>query len=341
MSRTIQFQRFGGAEVLDIIDSPEREPAAGEVAIATEAIGVNWHDVLWRRNMGPTRATLPAGLGTEMAGRVVAVGPDVEAFRPGDRVASIPAFDPNRYATYAEHTLLPVEALIAYPSQLSAIEASVHYLPSLVSWLGFREVAALEPGETVLITGACHIGGPYAVQVAHALGARVIAATPHEGAIDYLKTLGADAVIHTETQDLVKKVTKLTDGQGVDVALDALGGPQFNLLGEVMAPRGRLILYGLLGGNETSFPAQAAFRKNIQFHVHSLSNFSGKPELGIPQNRPALARAIADVERMTLAGELRPQIDHCFDFGEVIEAHRYLETCANHHGRIVLEVTRS
>ncbi|MGM8931548.1 zinc-dependent alcohol dehydrogenase family protein [Salinicola halophyticus] len=339
MSRTIQFQRFGDADVLEIIERDDPQPAAGEVLVAAEALGINWYDIMWRRNMAPTEARLPAASGTEMAGTVIAVGPGVTAFSPGDRVASIPAFDPNHYGAHAERVLLPVEALIAYPTCLTPAEASVHYVSSLISWLGFREVADLRPGETVLITGACHIGGPYAVQIARALGARVIAATPHESAVDYLKSLGAAAVIHTESQDLVSRIGKLTDHHGVDVVLDALGGPQMNLLGDVLATRGRLILYGLMGGNQTTFPAQAAFRKNIQFHVHCLSNFSGKPELGIPQNREALDRAVADVGRMTRAGELKPQIDYRFPFEEIAEAHRYLETCANHHGRIVVAMT--
>jgi len=339
MSRTIQFQQFGDADVLEIIERDDPQPAAGEVLVEAEALGINWYDILWRRNMAPTETRLPAGSGNEMAGTIIAVGPGVTTFSPGDRVASIPAFDPNQYTAHAERVLLPAEALIAYPSCLTPAEASVHYVPSLVSWLGFREIADLQPGETVLVTGACHIGGPYAVQIAHALGARVIAATPHESAVEYLKSLGAAAVIHTESQDLVSRIDKLTDHHGVDVVLDALGGPQMNLLGDVLAPRGRLILYGLMGGNQTTFPAQAAFRKNIQFHVHSLSNFSGKPELGIPQNRAALDRAIADINRMTRAGELKPQIDYRFSFAKIGEAHRYLETCANHHGRIVVEMT--
>ncbi|WP_110667872.1 zinc-dependent alcohol dehydrogenase family protein [Salinicola halophilus] len=338
MSRAIQFQRFGGAEILDIIDRDTAAPGEGEVLVAPEAIGINWFDVLWRRNMAPTKAKLPAGLGSEMAGVVIDTGPGVDDFAPGDRVASIPAFDPNRYSSYAERTPLPVESLIRYPTCLTATEASVHYVPSLLSWLAFREVASLAPGASVLITGACCISGPYAVQVAKALGVRVIAATPFDSAIDYLRGLGAEAVVHTETQDLAKAVDKLTDGRGVDMVLDALGGPQMSLLGDVVAPGGDLVLYGLLGGNETSFPATAAFNKNIHFHVHCLSNFSGRPEIGIPQNRPVLERAIAAIDAMTERGDLAPQIDRQFDFDEVVEAHRYLESCANHHGRIVLNV---
>ncbi|WP_110686824.1 zinc-dependent alcohol dehydrogenase family protein [Salinicola aestuarinus] len=341
MSRAIQFQRFGGAEILDIIDRDVVVPDEGEVLVAPEAIGINWFDVLWRRDMAPTKVQLPAGLGSEMAGVVIDTGPGVEGFAPGDRVASIPAFDPNCYASYAEQTVMPVESLIHYSTCLTPAEASVHYVPSLLSWLAFREVASIQPGDTVLITGACYVSGPYAVQVARALGARVIAATPFETGIDYLHALGAEAVIHTESQDLAKCVSKLTEGRGVDLVLDALGGRQMSLLGDVVAPGGDLVLYGLLGGNETSFPATAAFNKNIHFHVHCLSNFSGRPEIGIAQNRPVLARAVAAINAMTERGELVPQIDHRFRFEEVAEAHRYLESCANHHGRIVLDLAHA
>ncbi|GHB24681.1 zinc-dependent alcohol dehydrogenase family protein [Salinicola rhizosphaerae] len=338
MSRAIQFQRFGGADVLEIIESEPASPAAGEVAIKTQAVGINWQDVLWRRDMAQTHATLPAGIGCELAGVIEAVGPGVEDYAPGDRVASIPAYDPNRYATYAERATLPVQALIRYPDCLTPLQASVHYVPSLISWLGFREVADLKPGETVLITDACHIGGPYAVQVAKAMGAQVIAATPFEEAIDYLRSLGADAVIHTETQDLGRRIDKLTDGLGVNVVLDVQGGPQLSLLGDLMAPRGRLILYGALSGNQTTFPAKAAFSKNIQFHIHCLSNFSGKPELGIPQNREALDRGIAAVDRLTREGRLKPQVDRIYPFEEIVEAHRFMEATPCHLGRVAIEL---
>ncbi|OHV08800.1 zinc-dependent alcohol dehydrogenase family protein [Kushneria phosphatilytica] len=336
MSRMIRFNRFGPADVLEYTEYTPPRPAADEVLITTEAIGVSWRDVLWRQNLGQTRATLPAGLGTEMAGRILAVGEHVERFSPGDRVASISAFDPNRYSTYGEQIVLPQQSLIRYPDLLTPIEASVHYTPLLSSWLGLSELAELRPGDTVLITAGCQLNGPYAIQMALALGGRVIATTTRETHEAFLRELGAEWVINTETSDLLTAIERITHGAGVNIVLDALGGPQLSLLGEAVAPCGRLVLYDMQGGNQTSFPAQAAFSKNIRFFLHCLSNFAGKPELGIEQNRDALQRAIRAVDRYTLEGRLTPHIDRIFDFDDMVEAHRYLEKHRGPRGRVAV-----
>lgn len=110
-----------------------------------------------------------------------------------------------------------------------------------------------------------------------------------------------------------------------------------SLLGDVLAPRGRLVLFGLQGGNETPFPACAAFRKNIQFFVHCIGNFIGKEELAIPQDRQAVAKALQAINQLTRDGLLRPQIDHEFAFADIVEAHRYMESCPN-RGRVVVNV---
>ena len=107
------------------------------------------------------------------------------------------------------------------------------------------------------------------------------------------------------------------------------------LLGDAIAPRGRLILFDLQGGNETPFPACAAFQKNIQFFVHCIGNFTGKEELNIPQDEVAVAKALQGINQLTADGLLKPLIDKTFSFDEVVEAHRYMETCPS-RGRVVL-----
>ncbi|MCM2331626.1 MAG: zinc-dependent alcohol dehydrogenase family protein, partial [Pseudomonas sagittaria] len=263
MSRIIRFHQFGAAEVLKIEERPCPRPAAGEVLVRVEAIGVSWYDVLWRQNLASTPAQLPAGIGHELAGVVLAVGEGVDDLAIGDRVASFPGHNANHYPGYAEEVVLPRQSLHRYPPQLSAVEACGHYLPALTGWFGLVELAQLAPGESVLVTAASQCWGPYIVQLAKALGGRVIAATELAEDRDYLLELGAERVILTEEQDLVTRVNQLTDGRGVDVVMDSLGGPQMSLLGDALAPRGRLVLFGLQGGNDTHFPACAAFQKNI------------------------------------------------------------------------------
>lgn len=337
MSRIIRFHQFGDADVLKIEERQSPVPAAGEVLIRTEAIGVSWYDVLWRQNLAPTPAQLPASPGHEVAGVVLAVGEGVDDLAVGDKVASFPGHSLNRYPGYAEEVVLPRTSLTRYPDVLTAQQASVHYLPSLVGWFGFVELAKLKVGESVLVTAASQCWGPYIVQIGKALGARVIAATEFADDADYLRELGADSVILTEEQDLVSRITKLTDGRGVDIVMDALGGPQMCLLGDVLAPRGRLILFGLQGGNETPFPACAAFQKNIQFFVHCIGNFTGKEELGIPQDKEAVAKALQGVNQLTRDGLLRTQIEQVFAFDQVVAAHQRMETCPR-GGRLVLQV---
>ncbi|MBB6342852.1 NADPH:quinone reductase-like Zn-dependent oxidoreductase [Pseudomonas fluvialis] len=337
MSRIIRFHQFGEADVLKIEERQSPVPAAGEVLIGVEAIGVSWYDVLWRQNLAPTPAHLPATPGHEVAGVVLALGEGVDDLAVGDKVASFPGHSLNRYPGYAEQVVLPRSSLTLYPETLTAQQASGHYQPSLVGWFGFVELAKLKSGETVLVTAASQCWGPYIVQIGKALGARVIAATEYADDADYLRELGADAVILTEEQDLVSRVVKLTDGRGVDIVMDALGGPQMCLLGDVLAPRGRLILFGLQGGNETPFPACAAFQKNIQFFVHCLGNFTGKEELGIPQDKDAVAKALQGVNQLTRDGLLRTQIERVFAFDQVVAAHRLMETCPR-RGRVILQV---
>ena len=125
--------------------------------------------------------------------------------------------------------------------------------------------------------------------------------------------------------------------RGVDVVLDSCGGRQMATLGDITAPRGKLILYGLNGGNEAAFPAWTAFRKHLKFFQYSLLDFTGHAELGIPANRPAVEQALQAINQLTEAGLLRPTIDRVFDFDQAVEAHRYMETQPA-NGRIVIAV---
>jgi NADPH:quinone reductase-like Zn-dependent oxidoreductase len=121
--------------------------------------------------------------------------------------------------------------------------------------------------------------------------------------------------------------------------LDSCGGRQMAALGDIVAPRGKLILYGLNGGNEAAFPAWTAFRKHLKFFQYSLLDFTGHAELGIPANRPAVEQALREINRLTEAGLLKPTIDRVFDFDQVVDAHRYLETLPS-NGRVVIAVPR-
>ncbi|MGK9063646.1 zinc-dependent alcohol dehydrogenase family protein [Stutzerimonas chloritidismutans] len=337
MSRIIRFHQFGPAEVLRYEQRETPRPGPGEVLVGVRAIGVSWNDVLWRQNLAPRKAQLPAGLGSEIAGEVLAVGEDVDGFAVGDRVASFPGHDLNQYPLYAEQVLLPHTSLVHYPDMLGAAEACIHYTPALVAYFALVELAQLEPGQHVLVTQARHCTGPIAVQLAKALGGRVIATCDTSDDRDFMRELGAETVIVTEEEDLVGRLQKITGGAGVEVVLDGCGGSQMKLLGDVIAPRGKLILYGLNGGNETAFPACAAFQKNFKFFLHCLCDFTGQPELGIEQNCEALGRALRHINQLTADRLITPQLDREFSFDEVVAAHEYVESGVP-RGRVALRV---
>ncbi|KSS10163.1 zinc-dependent alcohol dehydrogenase family protein [Pseudomonas aeruginosa] len=309
MSRVIRFHQFGPPEVLTCEELPTPAPAAGEVLVRVQAIGVSWKDVLWRQNLAPEQAALPSGLGFELAGEVLAVGAGV-----GDRAA-----------------------LAVYPEVLTPVEASVYYTGLLVAYFGLVDLAGLKAGQTVLITEAARMYGPVSIQLAKALGARVIVSTKSADEREFLREQGADKVVVTDEQDLVLEVERFTEGKGVNVILDELGGPQMTLLGDVSATRGKLVLYGCNGGNESAFPACAAFKKHLQFYRHCLMDFTGHPEMGLERNDESVTKALAHIEQLTRDRLLKPVIDRVFEFDQVIEAHRYMETCPK-RGRVVIHV---
>lgn len=340
MPRTIRFHKFGPAEVLKCEEHEARLPAPGEVQVRVAAIGVTWYDVLWRQNLAPSQARLPASLGQEMAGVVTAVGEGVEGFKVGDAVASFPAASANEHPVYGEVAVLPAQALVRYPDVLTPEQAAVHYTPLLIAWFAYVELARAQPGQSALVTCASYCAGPAFVQLGKALGVKVIAVSKTSEQREALLALGADKVIATEEQDLVTQVGKYTDGRGVNMVFDGLGGPQMSMLGDLMAPRGSLILYGLQGGNQTSLPACAAFQKSLQLHLHCLGNFTGKPELDIPQDEAATRKALTQINQLTADRVIAPQPARVFPFDQFVEAHRYMDECPC-IGKVVLSLGAS
>lgn len=337
MSRVIRFHRFGPAEVLQCEEVPDPVPGKGEVLVKVDAVGVSWEDVLWRQNLAPEQAQLPAGIGSQLAGSVAAVGEGVTDFEVGQKVASFRAHTPNRYPAYGDLMVMPREALTVYPESenFTAAQASVYYTGMLSATLAFTHIARLKPGQRVLVTESGLCVGNAMVQVASAMGAEVIAATRFACQADILKSLGAHAVVLTEEQDLALAVAKLTDTRGVEVIADGCGGTQMAVLGDVAAPCGKLILYGLDGGNEAAFPAWTAFRKHLQFAPFSLVDYTGQMELGIRSNKEAVRPALDWINQQTTSGAFRATIDRTFPFAEFVAAHKYLEAHPT-KGRVAL-----
>ena len=337
MGKMVRFHEFGGADVLKVEQVAVPAPGAGEVRIAVHAIGLNRADALWRENLYVEDATLPAGLGNEAAGVVEAVGAGVEGLRVGDRVAVLPGAHQGRYPTYGDSILFPATHVVRHPGNLSAEQAAGAYMAYLTGYFPMFEMARLQRGQTMLVTGASSGTGIAALQMARVAGIVAIAVTRTAAKRQALRDAGAAHVVVTEDEDVVDCVSELTGGRGVDLVYDGVGGPQFERLGEVVAHRGWYVLYGLSGGAELRYPATAQFRKSWRFHVYKVLEHTGAATMGLPRDEGALGRALGFIDAGLADGTLQVRIDRAFALDDVVQAHRYLER-AGHIGKVVLTV---
>ncbi|MGJ7524746.1 zinc-dependent alcohol dehydrogenase family protein [Variovorax sp. GB1P17] len=337
MSKRVRFHAFGGADVLKIEGSETPAPAEGEVRIAVQAIGLNRADALWRENMYIEDATLPAGLGNEAAGVIDAVGEGVEGLAVGDRVAVLPGAGQGRYPTYGDSILFPATHVVRHPANLSAAQAAGAYMAYLTGYFPMFEMARLQRGQAMLVTGASSGTGIAALQMARAAGIRAIATTRTGTKRQALLDAGAAHVVVTQDEDVVGRVLALTDGRGVELVYDGVGGADLARLGDVVAQRGWYVLYGLSGGAQFAYPAIAQFRKSWHFHVYKVLEFTGAPTMALPRDEAAHGRALAFIDAGLAAGTLQVRIDRAFAFDDVVQAHQYLER-AGHIGKVVLTV---
>lgn len=315
----------GGPEVLQVVERPVPEPQAGEVLIRVAAAGVNRPDLM-QRNGAPTPPGTSDVLGLEAAGVVTAVGKGVDEFAIGDRVMAL--LNGGGYADYcvaqAAHCL-PVPAGLALHDAAGVPEAA------FTVWHNLFELGRLRSGDTVLIHGAASGVGSFAVQCAHAAGARVIATAGGAQKIAMLQSLGVWRAVDRHLEDFVDVVHDCTEGRGVDVVLDNVGGAYVARNLAAMAMGGRHVSLSFLQGASIELDLQVLMRKNL-----SLTSSTLRPKSHAEKAR--LAVCIRSRFLPWLAcGLVRPQIHTQLPLAEAAEAHRLLEANAN-VGKVVLTV---
>src|SRR5262249_3813345 len=231
--------RYGAPDVLMARDVPSSSPNAGEVRIAVRAAGVNFADVLARVGLYPDAPKPPLVVGYEVAGMVGAVGGGVTRFSLGDRVVA-----PTRFGGYASEVVVHQGYVFPFHVDLSDAEAAalpVNYLTALIALYRMANIVA---GETVLIHGAGGGVGIAAIQLARLRRATVIG-TASSSKHDTLRSLGVEHLVDYRTADVAREVRRITGDRGVDVVLDPLGGQSFATSYRLLAPLGRLVMYGV------------------------------------------------------------------------------------------------
>ena len=224
---------------------PKPEPAPDQILVKAQAIGLNRADLGRRRTAQPGQPEPPTIPGLDVAGIVEAVGRDVRGWSPGDSVTALVR------GAYAEY--VPSGSVVAYhpPHGMSIAEAASLPCVFLTAWYALTKVADLKPGETALIHAAGSGVGMAGIQIARALGARVLTSAGSDDRVARGCELGAEAGVNYSTQDVAAELSRLTQGRGVDVVLDSVGGPVFDATLSALAQEGRVVTVGGIGGQRS------------------------------------------------------------------------------------------
>ncbi len=304
-------------------------PGDNEVRIKVEAIGLNRAEVMFRNGAYLEDPQFPSKLGYEASGIIDAVGSHVTAFTVGDRVSTIPAFSMGQHGVYGESAVVPVNAVAKYPEALSPQQGTSIWMQYITAYGALIDVGQLRKGQMVLITAGSSSVGVAAIQVAKSLGAIAIVTTRKESKKQVLLNEGADNVIQTDNENLVERVAAITDGAGVDLVFDPIGGPILEQLAEVAAKGAKIIEYGALDKRATPYPLFTALRKGLAIHGYLLFE--------ITQDPVRLENAKRFIYDGLESGVLIPVIDKVFTLDEIQQAHEYMES-NQQIGKIVVNV---
>lgn len=254
--KAIVAKDFAPLDQLEYADWPEPEATGSDVVIKAETIGVNYPDGLLVQGLYQMKPPLPFVPGMEVAGTVIAVGEKVKKFAVGDRVAAM-----LMTGTYAEKVAAPETAAMKLPDGMDGADACALMCAYGTSHHALKQRARLQPGETLCVLGAAGATGIAAIQIGKAMGANVIAVASSSEKLEIARDAGAGAAIGYE--NLKETLKEATNGRGVDVAFDPVGGDAFDALSRAMAWNGRLLVIGFASGTIPKFPVNLALVKGF------------------------------------------------------------------------------
>jgi NADPH2:quinone reductase len=309
--KAIRVQHTGGPEVMELAEVPVPQPKPGEVLVKVHVAGVNSIDAQFRD--GQLRTPLPFIPGQEGAGLVTAVGPHVKLLKDGDRVAWS-----GTLGSYAEYVVAPEDHLVPVPDAITDEQAAAAMMQGLTAHYLANDAHKLKAGETALVHAAAGGVGLLLVQMARAIGARVIGTASSEEKARLAREAGADEVIVFTRQDFEAEVKRLTGGQGVDVVYDGVGKATFEKNLNVMRLRGMLVLYGMSSGPVPPVdPARLSEKGSLYMARTTLAHFTATRE-------ELLARTGA-LFAMIAQGKLKLRIAKTYALAEAPQAHRDME----------------
>ncbi|WP_435334638.1 quinone oxidoreductase family protein [Haloarchaeobius sp. TZWWS8] len=321
--RAIEVPEYGETDVLTVVEDEIPEPGEGEVRIAVEAAGINFADIMQRRGHYPGGPEPPFRPGFEAAGTVDAVGEGVD-YDVGDRVVGLVG-----EGGYAEYAVTGADSLFPVPEGMSFAEAAGFPVQFLTAHNCLFEWGGLESGESVLIQAAAGGVGTAAVQLANRASAEVFGTASTQEKRDLAAELGCDHPIDYTSEDFVEVVHEHTDGEGVDLALDGVGGDVFADSFRATKEFGRVVPYGAASGEPGTIEATDVFFRNQSVVGYHLGNAM--------QTRPQqVLQAVPDLTEGLESGELEVIVGERFALEDAADAHEFIEDRKS-SGKVVLE----
>jgi NADPH2:quinone reductase len=302
----------GGPEVLEaeLIDVPQ--PAAGEILIRHEAVGLNFIDTYHRSGLYPL--PLPSGLGNEAAGVVEAVGQGVDGFREGNRVG----YFSGPLGSYATHRVIPADRLVKLPDGIGSEMAAATLLKGCTAEFLIERCARVEAGETVLVHAAAGGVGSILVQWLKAIGATVIGHAGSSRKAEMVKALGADHSLCCPLEELAGEVRSITSGKGASVILDGVGAASWEASLGSIARRGLLVTFGNASGPVPAFTPLDLLRTGSIFVTRpTLFDYTATPD--------EMQASAARLFEMVQAGSVEVRIGARYPLIRAADAHRALE----------------
>ncbi len=340
--RAVVITRNGGPEVLEVQDRPDPQVAPGEVRIAVRAAGINFADLLARSGMYPDAPKLPSVVGYEVAGEVEKVGEGVDGVAVGDRVMA-----GTRFGGYAELVSVAAADVLPLPEALSFEQGAAIPVNYGTAYAGVVIMGGLREGDRLLIQAAAGGVGIAATQIAKARGAQIFG-TASASKHDAIRAQGVEHAIDYRNQDFESEVMRLTDGEGIDLAFDAIGPSSFRKDYRLLRPGGRLVCFGisevqtgegrnipgLLKGLASMTTATMPWWKSLTIMNENKGVF-GLNMLAWWDREGSLARVIEPLVEDLASGALEPVVAEAFSFDRAGEAHAFIHARRN-VGKVVL-----
>ncbi len=339
--KQVWIPRAGRAEVLEVREAPDPTPGPGEVRVAVRAAGVNFADVVARQGLYLDAPKFPFVPGYEVSGTVDALGPGVTAPAVGTPVIAL-----TRFGGYSTRVCVPARQAVPLPAGVDLLAGAAIPVTFLTAWHSLVVLGNLRPGERVLVHAAAGGVGLSALQIAKLRGAGLVAGTAGPSKHERLRALGLDAPIDYYKQDFEAEVKRLTDGKGVHVVLDAVGGRSFQRSYDALAPGGRLVMFGAstitsgpkrnlwsvakgLFGMPKFKPVDLMMANKGVFGVNMLHMADDEPDLIVDELGAILGHVAA--------GALKPVVDLVVPLAGAAEAHKRLESHGN-FGKVLLDM---